>query len=63
MSVHRWRYASPENALDGGCLFDVERGLAACGDWCQSARVENAFLSGLLLAERIIAEKPRARLV
>jgi len=59
--AHRWRHASPENALDTGCLWDARAGLAACGDWCQSARLENAFLSGLLLAERIIAERPRAR--
>lgn len=59
--AHRWRYASPENALDVGCLWDARRGIGACGDWCQSARGENAFLSGLLLAERIMAEKPRAR--
>lgn len=59
--AHRWRYASPETALQGGCLWDARTGLAACGDWCHSARLENAFLSGLILAERIMAERPRAR--
>lgn len=59
--AHRWRYASPEATFDSGYLWDARSGLAACGDWCLSARLENAFLSGLLLAERIIAERPRAK--
>ena len=59
--AHRWRYASPENALSSGCLWDSARGLAACGDWCHTARAEGAFLSGFQLAERILAERPRAR--
>lgn len=59
--AHRWRYAAPENPLAQGCLFEAERGLAACGDWCVGARAEGAFLSGLLLAERILSERPRAR--
>ena len=29
-------------------------GGAVCGDWCQSARIEGAFLSGLAAAERLI---------
>lgn len=57
---HRWRFAAPENALDVGYLWDPERGIGAAGDWCLNARVENAFLSGLLLADRIIADRPRA---
>lgn len=60
--AHRWRYASPENALDDGFLWDARQGLGACGDWCLRARVENAFLSGLQLAERVMADQPRARL-
>jgi predicted NAD/FAD-dependent oxidoreductase len=59
--AHRWRYASPENPLSVGCLWDAEHGLGVCGDWCHSARAEGAFLSGLQLAERILAERPRAR--
>ncbi len=58
--AHRWRYASPENPLPQGCLWDAARGLAACGDWCHSARAEGAFLSGLQLAERILADRPRS---
>ena len=59
--AHRWRHASPENPLGVGFLWDAGLGLGACGDWCHSARAEGAFLSGLQLAERILAERPRAR--
>lgn len=59
--AHRWRFAAPENPLNDGFLWDSEQGLAACGDWCCGPRAENAFLSGLQLAERLLAERPRAR--
>ena len=59
--THRWRYASPENPLGEGCLWDNHTGLGVCGDWCHSARAEGAFLSGLQLAEKILAERPRAQ--
>lgn len=61
--AHRWRYAAPENPLADGFLWDGERGLAACGDWCKGSRAESAFLSGLQLADRILSERPRARRV
>ncbi|GIX22124.1 MAG: hypothetical protein KatS3mg121_0907 [Gammaproteobacteria bacterium] len=47
------RVVSP---LGEPCLFDAEAGLGACGDWCLGARVEDAFLSGLALAARVIAD-------
>lgn len=50
---HRWRFAIPTNPLDEHFLFDPELGLGASGDWCGGPRVEGAFLSGLLLAERL----------
>jgi renalase len=59
--AHRWRFAAPENPLTDGYLWDGEQGLAACGDWCHGSRAESAFLSGLELAERILADRPRAR--
>jgi renalase len=58
--AHRWRYASPREPLNKGFLWDREIGIGACGDWCHSARLEGAFLSGLLLAERIIDDRTRA---
>jgi renalase len=63
MRAHRWRYAAPENALASACLWDAEQSLGACGDWCHSPRAEGAFLSGLHMAERILADRPRARRV
>jgi renalase len=59
LAAHRWRFSLPVHALDEECLFDPERGLGACGDWCNGARVEGAYLSGLALAERMIAAAHR----
>jgi renalase len=55
LAAHRWRFSLPIHGLDEECLFDPERGLGACGDWCNGAKVEGAYLSGLALAERMIA--------
>lgn len=57
-AAHRWRYALPADPLDVGALWDDESKLAVCGDWCQGARIEGAFLSGLAAAERIL-QAPR----
>lgn len=54
-AAHRWRYSAPERALDVGCWWDPERGLGLTGDWLNGARVEGAFLSGLRLADAIMA--------
>ncbi len=59
--AHRWRYALPENPLGDGFLWDRASGVGVCGDWCHGARAESAFLSGLQLAERILADRPRAQ--
>jgi hypothetical protein len=49
---HRWRYAlSP--GLKEGCLWNVERHIGACGDWCADGRIEGAYLSGLALATEL----------
>jgi len=59
--AHRWRYASPQEPLRAGCLWNKAEGIGVCGDWCHSARVQGAFLSGLQLAERVIDDRPRSR--
>ena len=56
LAAHRWRFSIPVRGLDRECLYDPERGLGACGDWCLGGRVEGAFLSGLALADRILAD-------
>lgn len=54
--AHRWRHAQPIAPLRRGSLWDPVVRLGACGDWCESGRVEGAYLSGLHLAERILGQ-------
>jgi len=53
-SLHRWRYAATPAPLGQPFLLDAARGLAACGDWCLSGRVESAFLSANALADQLL---------
>ena len=52
---HKWRYAIPPEPLDSPCLFDPQLRIGACGDWCGGPRVEGAFVSGMTLAEHVLA--------
>lgn len=52
-TVYRWRHALARTSLSCDFLWDPDRRLAACGDWCRGYRVEDAWLSGTLLAGRI----------
>ncbi|WP_405222865.1 FAD-dependent oxidoreductase [Lentisalinibacter sediminis] len=53
---HRWRYARAAARLTAGALVDEPRSLVVCGDWCAGgSRVENAWLSGIAAAARVIA--------
>jgi len=54
--VHRWRYARTKRQLDVDYLYDAERGIGVCGDWCRGDRVEDAYLSGLELSRRMAVE-------
>jgi len=51
--AHRWLYALVDVPLDVGCLWDADLGIGACGDWCNGARIEGAWLSGEALAGRV----------
>lgn len=53
--AHRWRHALTEKALGEACLWDEEKRLAVCGDWCLGPHIEAAFLSGSAAAGRINA--------
>lgn len=53
--LHKWRYAQVIQALDQPCLYDPDLGLGAAGDWCIGPRLEAAAMSGLAVADRIIA--------
>ena len=41
--------------LDSPCLFDSQLKIGACGDWCGGRRVAGAFVSGMTLAEQVLA--------
>ncbi len=49
---HRWRYALSAGTGDGA-LWNPGLGLGACGDWLLGPRVECAWLSGRMMADRI----------
>ena len=51
---HRWRYARARSAHHGS-LWNDETRIGAVGDWLLAPRIESAWLSGRMLADRIIA--------
>lgn len=51
----RWRYALGGRENAAGHFYCPQSGLGIAGDWCLGGRVEGAFLSGLELADRLIA--------
>ncbi len=59
LTAHRWRFALTNASVDEGCLFDRDRLIAACGDWCHSGRVEGAYLSGVAAAGSLLREVVR----
>ena len=58
ISAQYWPNASARNPLNIGCLWDQDRRIGACGDWCQMSRVEGAFLSGMSAAARVLGLMP-----
>jgi predicted NAD/FAD-dependent oxidoreductase len=63
LKLHRWRYARATRPLGDPFLWDPVRRLGMCGDWCRGSRVEAAYLSGVALAERVIADPKAPRLL
>ncbi len=52
---HRWLYASYNSAIAPcGVLYDPKMHLAIAGDWTLGGRVENAWLSGVEAAQRLL---------
>lgn len=51
-SAHRWRFAMSGSA--GGPFWNAECRLGACGDWTTGPRVEDAWLSGQRLADKLL---------
>lgn len=54
--AHRWRYALVEQPVGRDFGWDKTARIGACGDWFIGARIEDAFTSGLRLAEAIHAD-------
>ena len=52
---HRWRYAQVAEPVGVDCLFDRTTSLGACGDWCLGARIDDAFMSGVAAAGRVLS--------
>jgi predicted NAD/FAD-dependent oxidoreductase len=53
-AAHRWPYARPIAPLGLDAIVEPALGLALCGDWVLGARVEEAYLSGLAAADRLL---------
>ncbi|HEX4880479.1 MAG TPA: FAD-dependent oxidoreductase [Limnobacter sp.] len=53
LTAHRWLYSLPSNPLGIQHYLDESALLGACGDWLSASRVEDAFLSGHALGERM----------
>lgn len=60
VTAHRWRYAdtAPETlSPEPGFAWAPASGLGLCGDWLHGGKVEGAWLSGLLLAQALLANR------
>ncbi|HXH03496.1 MAG TPA: hypothetical protein VNN09_09265 [Candidatus Competibacteraceae bacterium] len=55
--AHRWRHARAATPLGEDCLWDGGLGLGVCGDWCRGERIEDAWLSGLVLAQMMLEHR------
>lgn len=54
LQVHRWRYAFAKTPLsDAYLVAPTSVPLLCAGDWCGGMKVEQAFLSGLAVAEHL----------
>jgi predicted NAD/FAD-dependent oxidoreductase len=51
---HRWRYARAKATQQHGALWNDAARIGAVGDWLLAPRIESAWLSGRMLAERIL---------
>lgn len=52
--LHRWKFATVRESLGVDCLVDDTGGLLYAGDACLGSTVENAWLSGVAAAGRIL---------
>ena len=52
--THRWGYALADGFAPG-VLWDAKLGIGAVGDWCRGGRVEGALVSGIQIADKVVA--------
>ena len=57
LHAHRWLYARPADDCEWGALAAPDLNLYACGDWCQSGRLEGAWLSGREAAQVLLGKR------
>ena len=55
LEAHRWLYAMPEAIEGEPARYNRERRIGIAGDYLHSPRVEGAWLSGVALAEKVLA--------
>ncbi len=55
--AHRWRYARVIEPLGHAFVWDEKQCLGACGDWAIGSRIEDAFISGHMLAKTCFNER------
>lgn len=59
--AHRWRFARASGSNNGaywGARWNAAKQVGVCGDWLLGPRIENAWLSGQMMARRIMAQTP-----
>jgi len=55
VAAHRWRYARAEGPYDGtDARLGADGTLALCGDWLRGAKIQDAWLSGVAAAGRLL---------
>jgi predicted NAD/FAD-dependent oxidoreductase len=52
--AHRFRFALASREVGVGSAFDAHTAIGIAGDWMSGTRVEDAFLSGVGLAGRVL---------
>ncbi|AEE26985.1 NAD(P)/FAD-dependent oxidoreductase [Francisella hispaniensis] len=52
-TLHTWRYANIQKQNIPNYFIDINQNISACGDWCIKGRVESAFTSAFMLANKI----------
>ncbi len=53
-NIHRWKYALASQHLKQAYLQHSDN-LFFCGDWCGGAKLESAFMSGIAVANAVLA--------